>query len=215
MAWPRRAGAPPAQRLAAGEAVGERLRQQRGQILPRSDVDRVLVCRSFAGADLRHATIRCSCIRAPAGFLLASVQAGSRVGLQGNRAVEHLERVAVDVAVMKAALLDPAQSLQLGQHRSRRSDVAHQLEAAQHERRGEDAAQLREHALARDPVQPVGVRARRGQRGGLGTEIELDRDPHEAQHTQRIGGEGSRAGHAQAAILQVREPAQRVDRRAA
>jgi hypothetical protein len=170
----------PAQRLTAGEPVGERLHQQRGQLCPML------------------------CIENP-----------DRVGLQGDRAVEHLERVAVDVEMVKAALLYPAQRLQLRQHRGRGPHVAHQLEAMQRERRCEDAAQLHEHALARDVAEAAGMCARRGERAGLGTEAELDRDPHEPQHAQWIVGEGRRAGHAQAAVVEVREPAERVDRRPA
>ena len=42
---------------------------------------------------------------------LAGAENGARVGLQGDRAVEHLERVTVHVAVVEAALLHAAQRL--------------------------------------------------------------------------------------------------------
>ncbi len=61
---------------------------------------------------------------------------------QLDRAVEHLERVAVDIGVMEAVLLDATQRLELGQHDGRRAQLAHQLDAARvpRARRGSCAA---------------------------------------------------------------------------
>ena len=50
---------------------------------------------------------------------LAGAENGARVGLQGDRAVEHLERVTVNIAVVKAALLHAAQRVELSAARPR------------------------------------------------------------------------------------------------
>ena len=46
---------------------------------------------------------------------------------------------------------------------------------------------------------------------GSGCEAKVEGEPHEAQGTQRIVGERTRRGHAQAARGEVGEPSERVD----
>ncbi len=71
---------------------------------------------------------------------LGDAQNLPRVRLQGDRARERLERVPVHVAVVVAALLHPAQRLQLSQHRRGDPERVHQLQALQRAGRGDDAA---------------------------------------------------------------------------
>ncbi len=76
----------------------------------------------------------------------------------------------------------------------------------------EDAAQLHEHALTGDDTQPLGVRACQRARGGVGLKVQLDGDPHEAQHPQGVLGERLRPGGAQAPAPKVLDAPQRIDR---
>ena len=141
---------------------------------------------------------------------LGGAENGGRIGLQRDRALEHLERVAVDVAVVVAALLYAAQGIQLRQHGRGDPERVHQLQALERTRGGEDATQLHEHALAGD-VPQLGRGARGRVRGvGVGLEAEIERKPHEAQDAQGIVGERARRGHAQAPRGEIGQPSERV-----
>ena len=106
---------------------------------------------------------------------------------QLDRPLEHLERVPVDVAVVEAALLDAAQRLELGQHHRGGAQLAHQLEAprARAARRG-SAAAPRRPARRRPRQAGAPARGRRAASRASGSQVELDRDPHEPQHPQRV-----------------------------
>ena len=121
--------------------------------------------------------------------------------------LKHLERVTVDVAVVVAALLDPPQLLELGQHRRGGGHGGHQLEPSHRRRCGDDPAQLDEDPLARAPGQ-----ARRGfagEREGLlvGLELQLERDPHQAQNAHWVIDESAGRRHPQPPGLERTQPA--------
>ena len=90
---------PPAHRLAARELVGQRLGEQRGE-------------RRAMRADGELGALACWAARRG----------------QLDRAVEHLERVLVDVGVVEGALLDAAQRGELGKHHRERAHRRDQLE---------------------------------------------------------------------------------------
>ncbi len=64
----------------------------------------------------------------------------------------------------------------------------------------------------RDRAQPLGMRARMRARVGVGLEVELHGEPHEAQHPQRVLRERTRSRLAQPPAREVLLTAQRVDR---
>jgi hypothetical protein len=181
---------PPTQCLAAGELVRERLREQR--------TDLVAPC-----ADARPQLARCR--RCPRARPRLSV------GRQLDRPVEHLERVAVDIEVMEAALRHPTQRLQLRQDHRRRADRVHHLEARPHPSGGDDPSQLDEHALGGHAAQALHVDGGAAQRLGVGLELQLERQAHQAKHPQRVLGERAVRGHPQAPGAKIRHAAERVD----
>jgi hypothetical protein len=140
---------------------------------------------------------------------------GGRVALERDGLLEHLERVAVDVAVVVGVLPDPAQRGELGQHDAGQPELVHQLEAGERAVGGDDALQLGEHALGRAPPEAGRVVARRASGGRVDREAQVDREPREAQRAQRIGRERGLGHHAQAPGGHVGAPAVGVDQRPA
>ena len=131
---------------------------------------------------------------------------------EGDRALEHLERVHVHVGVVVAALLHPPQLLELGQHHRARADAGEQLDAAARLGHGQDPAELREHPLGRHAPQLRRGRPCQRERLGVGLEVELHRHPGQAHDPQRVFQERARVGRAQAPGAKVLDPPERVDR---
>ena len=121
---------------------------------------------------------------------------GGRVALERERLLEHLERVAVDVAVVVAVLLDAVQRGELGQHDRRSApSVVQQPDArAAPRRREQDALELGEDALAGDPrrARPRAARAAAAV-ARVDREAELEREAREPHDAQRVVGERARA----------------------
>ena len=173
----------PAQRLRAREPVGQGLRKQR-----------------------RH-------IRAVLADHLAAVAlAASHRFLEVDRLLQHLERVLVDVRVVKPVLLDALQRVQLREHHRERAHRPQQPQSRDRARAGDDAAELRKLSLSSHALEPRRRRARRAQRLRVGLEPKLDIQAHHPQHPQRVVAERARTRHPQPPPRQVREAAQRVDR---
>ena len=167
----------PAQRVAAGELVRERLVQQRADLVvePRGD----------------------------------------GIALQQRDAVEHLERVVVDVRVVEAALLDPAQRDELGQHDLGEPVRLHDREPAPHVGGADHALELREHPLVRHLRDPGRVPG--GGFAGRRVDLQPDfgRDPHRPQAAQRVVLQRALAHHPHEPQRQIALPAVRVDQLAA
>ena len=105
------------------------------------------------------------------GVLLAEDRRG--VALERDGRLEHLERVAVDVAVVVAVLLDPAQRRQLGQHDAVEAELVHAGESrCDGLVGGDDPLELGEDALRRD--RPRARRRARGRVGGRGVDVEAE-----------------------------------------
>ena len=139
----------------------------------------------------------------------------AEVGLDLERALEHRQRVAVDVEVVVGALLDVAQRGELGQDDRREAEVVEQGEAAQGVGAADQLAQLGQLPLARRLRGPgrFGARERRGPRVDL--QPEAGGEPRGAQQAQRVRGEAALADDAQDAALEVAQAAVGVERLAA
>ena len=155
---------PPAQCLAAGHLVGQRLGQQR-----------------------RHG----GPVLADRGLRVA--QGGTAGRGQLDRPVEHLQRVPLDVGMVEVALLDSPQGLELGQHDGQGADLARPVRGPPGGScwRGSCAARRRP-AHPRSPARPARAVAGERERLLVGLEAELAGDPHEAQDAQRVQREGIR-----------------------
>jgi hypothetical protein len=133
-----------------------------------------------------------------------------RVGLDLDLALEHLDRVPVDVEVVVAALLDAVELGQLRQDRGEHARAVGEVDAGEHAGRCQQPPQLGEDALAGG----LGRARRRGAGrvlgGGVRREAELGRQPDEAKRAQRVGLVGA-GQDAQDARLDVGGPAERVD----
>ena len=135
-----------------------------------------------------------------------------RVRLQRGHRLEHLERVAVDVAVVEDVLLDAAQRRQLGQHDRVDPEVLGQPQPVGGTLGADDALELGEHALGRDPGQPGRLPAHLLARLRVELEPQLDGQARRPQRAQRVVGERGRRDHPQPPRLEVGPPAVGVER---
>ena len=117
----------------------------------------------------------------------------------------------VDVEVVEVALLDPAQGVELRQHRRRRADRASHLEALDGTIADERQPQLREHTLGRHVDQRSCRVGGQAQRVLISGEAELGGHARQPQHAQGVGGERIRADAAQVPRLEVGDTAAGVD----
>ena len=138
-----------------------------------------------------------------------------RARLEAGDGLEHLERVAVDVAVVEDVLLDAAQRPQLREHDGDQAEVVHQLEPGHRPLAGHHALELLEDGLGGDARQRRGVLAHGRGRGGLERELELGRQPRRPQRPQRVRGQRLGAHHPQPPRLEIGATAVRVDEVAA
>ena len=138
-----------------------------------------------------------------------------RARLQPGDRVEHLERVAVDVAVVEDVLLDAAQRGELRQHDGGDAEVLGEDQAVGGALGAHDPLELGEHALGRHRGEPGRAAAHRLARLRLELEVELDREARRAQGAQRVVGERRRRDHAQPPRLQIGPPAVGVEQLAA
>ena len=93
-----------------------------------------------------------------------------------------LEAIDPVFAVMKAALLDSTQCVDLRQHSRSSPQRAHQLQALRGAALRDDPSQLDEHPLGRDPAQRIRVGTRARHRLRVRLEVQLDCEAHETQH---------------------------------
>ncbi len=134
------------------------------------------------------------------------------VRLDGQRLLEHRQRVAVDVEVVVGPLLDVAQLGELGEDDRRDAELVEQGEAAQRVAAADQLPQLDELPL---PGRLAGARgAGPGQLGRalLDRQLELGRQPGCAQQAQGVRREAALADRTQKAPVEVGEPAERIDR---
>ena len=134
-----------------------------------------------------------------------------RVRLQGGHRLEHLERVAVDVAVVEDVLLDAAQRGQLGQHDGDDAEVLGEQQPLAGALGADDPLELGEDALGGHPGQPGRLPAHLRARVRVELEAELDREARRAQRPQRVVRERGRRDHPQPPRLEVGPPAVGVD----
>ena len=119
----------------------------------------------------------------------------ARVALEGDRLLEHRERVAEDVAVVVAVLLDALERGDLRQHDPERADVGQQADAVRRRVVREQEVELGEDALAGDPVEAVGGGARRG-RSWPGRSRSRATSARRATRTTRSGSSSNARGPA-------------------
>ena len=136
---------------------------------------------------------------------------GRGVRLDGERLLEHLDRVVVDVGVVVAVLRDALQRRELGEDRRGEAEPVHPPQRAQDAAIREDPLELGEHALLRDLGDARGLVASEVARRRLGLELELGGQAHEPQRAQRVVGERARRDGAQAACREVGGAAVGVD----
>ena len=116
---------------------------------------------------------------------------------QRDRASEHLQRVAVHVRVVKAVLLDLPRARRARAARPRvapSSSISSSPRRRGSPRRSGAAPRTRARASTGEPP---GVLAAPRAWSAARAQIELDGDPRQPKHAQRIVREGARRGHAQ------------------
>jgi hypothetical protein len=115
-----------------------------------------------------------------------TIKHAARVALELEQLTEYLQGVSADIEVVVAALADPAERVELGQHNCTQAEVAQQADAVRGALAGEDPLQLTVDALGGDLGQARSNVARRRDRRGVGLEVEFTREPDESHRAQRI-----------------------------
>ena len=135
--------------------------------------------------------------------------------LQLDQALQHLERVPVDVLVVVVALLDVVELGQLWEHRVEQPEAIGECEALHGARGQHQPAELREDALAGRLGHARSCRRGQALRLGVGPEAELRGKARKAERAERIVLIRLRADHPEGAGLDVRPAPERVHELAA
>ena len=128
---------------------------------------------------------------------------------------QHLDRVAVHVLVVIAALLHVVEVVELREHRSQQPQPVGQRHAGEGAARHDQAPQLAEQPLGRGFRHPRGRRARERLGLGVGRELELGCQARQPERPQRVRLVGVRREDSQHTRVQIRPAALRIDHRAA
>ena len=163
-------------------------------------------CQAIAERLLEHCSERL-CVLIP--------ERRPRIALQPRAGVEHLERVLARIEVVVAALLNPMQRVELGQHDRARAQLRQHPDARRRRLAGEDPRELAVHTLGRDARKSRRGQPRRVARGGRLLAARARR--RAAPVVSRAAGPPAttRPGESQHAAPKVLDATQRVDERTA
>ncbi len=137
-----------------------------------------------------------------------------QVALDLEQLAQDLDRVPVDVEVMVGSLLDPTQSLELGQHLSADPHFVDQLQAPQRLRTTHQQGELDKLALPGRLGGAPRLRSGELQGSGVNRQAQLRSQPCGPQQAQRVVGEAALRDGPQDAPLEVAHAVVGVQRRA-